>query len=208
MFRLCTPWQGLIGSLGTEDDDSLVRTVALFDNEEVGSDSLMGAGSTLLEEVMRRVSNSSKSGETFAVACRNSFLVSADMAHAVHPNYAAKHEEKHTPKMNKGIVVKNNANQRYATSAVSAFLLKQIAARAGVAVQEFAIRQDAVCGSTIGPILSTSLGMRTVDVGIAQLSMHSIREMCGSADVGMAVKLFAKFFADFSLVDASLTEAD
>jgi Aminopeptidase I zinc metalloprotease (M18) len=111
---------------------SVPSVVALFDNEEVGSDSLMGAGSTLLEEVMKRVS---KSSEAFSVACRNSFLVSADMAHSIHPNYAAKHEDKHAPKMNKGVVVKTNANQRYATSAVSSFLLKQVAACAGVPLQ-------------------------------------------------------------------------
>ena len=98
------------------------------------------------------------------------------MAHAVHPNYATVHEEKHRPMLHQGMVIKHNAKQRYATSSLSAVLLREIAIEAGVPVQEFVVRQDSLCGSTIGPMLSASTGMRTVDVGLPQLSIHSIRE--------------------------------
>lgn len=115
-------------------------------------------------------------------ALRNSFVVSADMAHAHHPNYQGKHDTTMAPKMNGGMVIKHNANQRYATNAVSATLFRRIGKLAGIPVQEFTVRSDAACGSTIGPIISTLSGILTVDCGTPQFSMHSIREMMGSED--------------------------
>lgn len=106
--------------------------------------------------------------------------------------------------MNKGVVVKQNANQRYATTSVSHLLLRQISARAGIKLQEFVVRNDSPCGSTIGPMLSAKLGIRTVDVGNPQWSMHSIRETCGTADVGDAVALFKSLFDNFATEDARL----
>jgi aspartyl aminopeptidase len=120
----------------------------------------------------------------------NSLLISADMAHAVHPNYSEKHEENHRPKMNQGVVVKQNANQRYATTSITTHILRQCAKEAGVSLQEFVVRNDSPCGSTIGPMLSAKLGLRTIDVGNPQLSMHSIRETCGTKDIDDAISLF------------------
>ena len=106
--------------------------------------------------------------------------------------------------MHGGVVIKANGNQRYATSAPTAFLFREVARRAGVPLQDFCVRQDMGCGSTIGPIVATRLGLRTVDVGVPQLSMHSCREMCGAGDVAHALRFFKTFFAHFAEVDASL----
>nr|KAJ3401633.1 hypothetical protein HK105_004446 [Polyrhizophydium stewartii] len=133
-----------------------------------------------------------------------SLLVSADMAHALHPNYMEKHEDNHRPTINKGVVVKQNANQRYATTAVSTLVLREAAKRANVDLQEFVVRNDSPCGSTIGPMLSSQLGVRTIDVGNPQWSMHSIRETCGVRDVDHAVSLFKSFFDNFAEIDARI----
>lgn len=121
------------------------------------------------------------------------------MAHALHPNYQDKHESKHQPQMHAGIVIKSNANQRYATTSLTSTILKQIAATATPAIplQEFVVRNDSPCGSTIGPILSAKLGLRTIDVGAPMLSMHSVREMCGVEDLGLSVRLFRRYFEMF-----------
>ncbi len=113
---------------------------------------------------------------------RNSFVVSADMAHGLHPNYSSKHDASMAPIINGGLVIKHNANQRYATNSISATLFRKIGKAAGVPVQEFTVRADAACGSTIGPIIATLSGILTVDCGTPQFSMHSIREMMGSED--------------------------
>ena len=193
-----------------------VRMMVHYDHEEVGSDSAQGAGSSMTEDAMRRITTSLSAGmaewQTLNPgeegveerARRKSFVVSADMAHAVHPNYADKHEPGHKPKFGAGVVVKHNANQRYATDAVSSYLFKEIGERAGLPVQEFVVRSDLGCGSTIGPTLSTNTGIRTVDVGAAQLSMHSVREMCGAKDVEHAVKHFTAVYEGFTALDATL----
>lgn len=111
-------------------------------------------------------------------ALRKSLVVSADMAHGFHPNYPSKHDPDHAPKINGGLVIKHNANQRYATNAVSATLLRELAGKVGEKVQEFAVKSDSGCGSTIGPIIATLSGIATVDVGSPQFSMHSIRYGC------------------------------
>ena len=130
------------------------------------------------------------------------------MAHAVHPNHAHLHEENHRPAMHGGLVVKCNANQRYATTNVTAFLMRRMAEEAGVPVQAFVVRQDAGCGSTIGPIVATRAGLRTVDVGIPQLAMHSCREMCGVDDAAHAVRFFTYMYARFAGLDAAVEHAD
>ncbi|KAF0720000.1 Aste57867_651 [Aphanomyces stellatus] len=189
--------QGLIQSLPTLEAESNVRIAAMFDNEEVGSNSLMGAGSNFLESIMNRVSL----GELCGEGVRKSMLISADMAHAVHPNYAGRHEANSKLLMGMGPAIKYNANQRYATSGETAFLLKEVGRRSGLNLQQFVTRQDCGCGSTIGPILSTHTGIRTIDIGVAQLSMHSIREMCGVSDIETSVDLFKAFFNEFSTLD-------
>ncbi|KAI3427712.1 uncharacterized protein J3R85_009284 [Psidium guajava] len=186
-----------------------VRMVALFDNEEVGSDSLQGAGAPTMFQAIRRIIDSLADkyvGENaFERAIRKSFLVSADMAHGVHPNFMDKHEEHHRPEMQKGLVIKHNANQRYATSGITSFLFKEVGKIHNLPTQEFAVRNDMGCGSTIGPILASGVGIRTVDCGIAQLSMHSVREVCGKEDIDIAYRHFKAFYQSFSHVDSKLT---
>jgi aspartyl aminopeptidase len=186
--------------------------VALFDNEEVGSDSAAGAGGTVVADAIRRavaaLCRGSDEEGLHERTARNSFLVSADMAHALHPNYPEKHEGNHAPRMHKGVVVKHNANQRYATTAVTATIFRRCAAMEGIPTQDFVVRNDMGCGSTIGPILSTNLGIRTVDVGVPQLSMHSVREMCGTEDIDICARHFTAFFDNFARVDADVDDVD
>ncbi|KAK9686688.1 hypothetical protein K7432_015069 [Basidiobolus ranarum] len=184
-------------------EDTCIRMVALFDNEEIGSKSAYGADSHLLEATLRRL-QAGKNPTAFEESIHKSFLVSADMAHAVHPNYSEKHEENHRPAMHKGLVIKVNANQRYATTAATSLEIKALAKKHGIPVQEFVVRNDMACGSTIGPILSAKLGMRTIDVGAPQLSMHSIREMCGTEDVQHSIQLFNAFFQEYQHLDQKI----
>ena len=189
-----------------EDEDFGVRMCILFDNEEIGSTSYAGANSSLVDTAISRVVGSLSEGtysdEAIHRAYKNSFLISADMAHAVHPNYGARHEPNHKPEIHKGVVFKINANMRYATTAATAAPLKELANRCDVPVQEFVVRNDAGCGSTIGPMLSAR-GLRTVDVGQPQLSMHSIREMCGVTDLEHSKSLFAGFYGpEFVKIDS------
>lgn len=116
------------------------------------------------------------------------------MAHAVHPNYPEKHEVNHRPQINGGPVIKINANQRYATNSYGVVTLGQIARWAGVPLQKFVVRNDSTCGSTIGPMLSSQLGLTTIDIGNPQLSMHSIREMGGVKDIDYSIKLYKCLF--------------
>lgn len=204
-----TALEALVDSVsapGALDTEPGVRSVAMFDHEEVGSDSAQGAGGPVMRDTITRVARQLAQGEEGAVerSLRSSFLVSADMAHALHPNYTDKHDTLMAPAFQGGLVLKHNSNQRYATNAISAALFREVGRRAGVPVQEFAVRNDMPCGSTIGPILAHNLGCRTVDVGMPQLSMHSIREMAGVDDVSHAYRHFREFFSTFSELDASL----
>ncbi|KAF2321573.1 hypothetical protein GH714_000452 [Hevea brasiliensis] len=188
------------------ENESGVRMVALFDHEEVGSDSAQGAGSPVMLDAISRITNSFNSdSKLLQKAIQMSFLVSADMAHAFHPNYMDKHEDNHQPKMHGGLVIKHNANQRYATNSVTSFLFGEIASKHNLPVQDFVVRNDMPCGSTIGPILASGVGIRTVDVGAPQFSMHSIREMCAVDDVKYSYEHFKAFFQEFSQLDAKIT---
>ena len=184
-----------------------VCLVALFDHEEVGSDSSTGAGGPVMSEAMQRVSSCFAKDEPHAaseallVSTRRSFLMSADTAHAVHPNYAEKHQAAHAPKLNAGTVIKTNDNQRYATNGDSGFVVRELARRAGIAVQEFMVKNDCPCGSTIGPIISSRTGLRAVDLGVGTWAMHSIRETIGVADVENSFVLFRTFFSTFAELD-------
>eukprot|EP01111_Echinosteliopsis_oligospora_P001715 TRINITY_DN1250_c0_g1_i1.p1 TRINITY_DN1250_c0_g1~~TRINITY_DN1250_c0_g1_i1.p1 ORF type:complete len:465 (+),score=99.86 TRINITY_DN1250_c0_g1_i1:12-1406(+) len=197
---------------GTSDsalaNETNVNVMMLFDNEEVGSSSCHGAASPLVLDVIHRVTSlndpSSPSG-LVDVAIRNSFLVSADMAHAVHPNYSSNHEPLHQPKMNQGTVIKHNANLRYTTIAPTGFVILELARRNNVPVQEFVVKNDSPCGSTIGPIMSALAGLRAVDIGNPQLSMHSCREQCGTADITHGIALLKAFFEQFTALDAQIT---
>lgn len=160
-----------------------VAVVALFDHEEVGSGSTTGAAGPLLETILERIVLAS--GGTRADvhrACASSQCVSADNAHAVHPNYPERHEPGHRPIVNGGPAIKVNSNQRYATDGTTAALFQSLCDAAGIPWQVFVSRNNMPCGSTIGPITATRLGIATVDVGVPQLSMHSARELCGVDD--------------------------
>mmetsp|Transcript_18125 Transcript_18125/g.37704 ORF Transcript_18125/g.37704 Transcript_18125/m.37704 type:complete len:462 (-) Transcript_18125:1892-3277(-) len=183
--------------------DQDISMICFFDHEEVGSSSSHGAGSPLLLQTMRRIDRALSYEYNLArmdEIITRSFLISADMAHAVHPNYTAKHEDNHKPALHGGVVIKTNQNQRYATTALTSYVIRELAKRANVPVQEFVVPNDSPCGSTIGPIIATSTGIPTVDLGQPQLSMHSCREMCGRDDMDYAERLFHSFFADFRQV--------
>lgn len=153
--------------------------IVLNDHEEVGSASTAGAQGPLLERTLERLCGST---EAFARTMARSLLVSADNAHALHPNYTDKHDAAHAPLLNGGPVLKINANQRYASTGETQALFREACRRADVPLQVFATRADMACGSTIGPLTATRIGVRTLDVGVAQLAMHSIRELCGASD--------------------------
>jgi len=191
--------------LSTLATSSEVHMVAYFDHEEVGSDSAHGAGSPLLSDSLQRIlgvltATQKCPSDLYQAVLHNSLLISADMAHAVHPNYAFKHEERHRPEMHKGLVIKTNQNQRYATTGYSGYLVRHLSKLASkrcgklIPVQEFVVANDVGCGSTIGPILASNCGIRTVDVGGPMLSMHSIREMCGVDDMTNAKEIYLQAF--------------
>lgn len=171
---------------------SAISVIALFDHEEVGSDSVAGAGSATLPRILERLIGDRAA---FLRACAASTCISADMAHAVHPNYAGRHEPRHKPVLNGGPVIKTNAQQRYATTASTAVMFEDLCRELNVPVQQYVVRTDLPCGSTIGPITSTLLGIPTVDVGNPMLSMHSSRELAGSRDPEMMTKVLSLYLS-------------
>ena len=157
--------------------------IALFDHEEVGSGSITGASGPLLEHVLERLALATGADRSqYLAQLAASACISADNAHSVHPNYPERHEAGHRPLVNQGPAIKLNHNQRYATSPDTAALAQRVFEAAGVPWQVFVSRNNMPCGSTIGPLTATRLGIATVDVGIPQLSMHSARELCGTRD--------------------------
>lgn len=194
-----------IDNVGTISDESInvdakariacIPVLAVFDNEEVGSGTKQGADSTFLEDVLVRIGqNLGLSQEELRTKIASSFMVSADNAHAVHPNAEAKADPVNRPKMNCGIVIKYNANQKYTTDAVSAAIFREIAGRAGVPVQEFTNRSDIPGGSTLGNISNAHISLNTVDIGLPQLAMHSPYETAGVKDTAMLVKAARTLF--------------
>jgi len=163
----------------------MTRGIVLYDHEEVGSQSAAGAGSLFLRGVLSRVANAlpGAGADASERAFARSLLVSADMAHAIHPNHADKHDPQNAPKLGGGPVVKVNAGQSYATDAPGAAVFERACRELGFSAQRFSARNDMRCGSTIGPIAAARLGMRTVDVGNPMLSMHSCREVAATSDV-------------------------
>ena len=168
--------------IGTADR---VAMVCLFDHEEVGSISATGAGSPTLQHAIDAIAAGfDADADALATSRGDSIVLSADGAHATHPNYVDRHEPEHRIALNGGPVLKINVNQRYATDARTGAAFRLACERAEVSMQEFVNRSDLACGSTIGPITAGQLGIGVVDGGCAQLAMHSIRELCGAHDPG------------------------
>ena len=173
----------------------VIPVLAAFDHEELGSASRSGAAGPFLEEVLGRIYEGLGATVTQrAQALAASWHLSSDAGHAVHPNYAERHDPANRPLPNGGPLLKINANQRYTTDAPGAAMWARVCRDAGVPSQEFVSNNDIPCGSTIGPITATRLGIRTVDVGIPLLSMHSAREMCGVEDVAYLTRAVGSFF--------------
>ncbi|MFJ3312336.1 M18 family aminopeptidase [Micrococcus endophyticus] len=183
------------GVAGEAAGAPVIPVLAAFDHEELGSASRSGAAGPLLEEVMGRVLEAlGVAGQGRARAIAGSWLLSADAGHLVHPNYAERHDPVNHPRVNHGPLLKINANQRYATDAGGEAAFARWCGVAGVPFQEFVSNNDMPCGSTIGPISATRLGIRTVDVGLGLLSMHSAREMCGVRDLEHLTAAVREFF--------------
>ena len=172
-----------------------VNVCAVFDNEEVGSSTRQGADSSFLYDTLTRMGFAlgASDGEIRA-AVAGSFMVSADNAHAVHPNHPEKYDRQNRAYMNKGIVIKHNANQKYTTDAVSSARFTLICEQAGVPVQHFVNRSDLPGGSTLGNISNTHVSMDTVDIGLAQLAMHSVYETAGVKDLEYLVRAFGELW--------------
>lgn len=162
------------------------------DHEEVGSASSSGAAGPFLEMFLKRII---QGNEDYARMINASMMISADNAHAVHPNFSAKHDENHAPLLNHGPVIKTNANQRYASNSETVSMFKIMCKESDVAYQSFVTRTDMACGSTIGPITATKLGIKTIDVGLPTFAMHSIRETAGAFDAYSLYKVLKKYFS-------------
>jgi aspartyl aminopeptidase len=173
-------------------DAQLPRLLVCSDHEEVGSVSACGADGPFLKSVLQRICADS---EALARCIDRSWLISADNAHGIHPNYADKYDANHGPLLNRGPVIKINANQRYATSSETAALFRLLCEQAEVPVQSFVVRSDMACGSTIGPLTAANIGVRTLDIGVPTFAMHSIRELAGAADTGHLFTALKAFFA-------------
>lgn len=170
------------------------NVVVLFDHEEVGSQSTIGAAGPLLEHVLERLAhNDGLDRVGFLEMLQRSHCVSADNAHAVHPNYPEHHDPLHLPIANGGPVIKFNGNQRYATGAHAIAPFLSACSAMNIPTQTFISRNNMPCGSTIGPITATRLGVATIDVGVAQLSMHSVREVCGAHDPAMMATVLCAY---------------
>ncbi|MFN3579319.1 MAG: M18 family aminopeptidase [Pseudomonas sp.] len=167
------------------------------DHEEIGSSSACGADGPFLEDLLARLLPETS---VRIRALQHSLLVSADNAHALHPNFPDRHDANHGPCLNAGPVIKVNSNQRYATTSETAAQFRHLCEQAGVPVQSFVVRSDMGCGSTIGPITASRLGARTVDVGVPTFAMHSIREMAGSKDAAYLEKVLTSFYDSAELI--------
>ncbi len=198
--NLLSCWLGLQALL-TSRSKSVNQLIVCNDHEEVGSGSFVGAKSNFLSGVLRRLSQDEVG---FQKMIAKSLLVSTDNAHALHPNFPEKHDSSHGPLINQGPVLKINSNQAYATNSESAALLRSAATRAGLKLQNFVVRSDMACGSTIGPLTASQLGIRTVDVGVPTFGMHSVRELAGCKDIeSMRLLLEAVLELDSLVVEDS-----
>jgi len=174
-----------------DSSDEQAQLVICSDHEEVGSNSACGADGPFLKSVLERLH---PEPESLARCIDRSWLVSADNAHGIHPNYADKYDSNHGPLLNEGPVIKVNANQRYATSSETAAMFRLLCEQSGVPVQSFVVRSDMGCGSTIGPLTAGNIGIRTLDIGVPTFAMHSIRELGGARDTDHLYTALKAFF--------------
>lgn len=183
------------GLLRAQNHES-IAVHCVMDNEEVGSGTKQGAASTFLKDTLLRINMGlGRTYEEYLMTLAGSFMVSADNAHALHPNYTDKTDPTNHPVLNKGIVIKFNANQKYCTDAVSAAIFKELCTKAGVPYQTFVNRSDIAGGSTLGNISNTQVPMNTVDIGLPQLAMHSPYETAGVKDTEYLVRAAEELFA-------------
>jgi len=175
----------------TETSNSGSKLLVCTDHEEVGSVSACGAQGPFLQSVLERIAGSH---ENTVRMIDKSMMISADNAHALHPNFADKHDDNHGPEINQGPVIKTNANQRYATNSDTSAIFKQLCKKADVPVQSFVVRSDMACGSTIGPITASETGVKTLDVGVPTFAMHSIRELAGRWDAYYLFRVLKEFY--------------
>lgn len=187
--NLLSCYVGLQSLLAAEGKRSAL--LVCNDHEEVGSQSSSGAQGTFLQSVLQRLSQTQ---ENYQRMIDRSMMISADNAHAIHPNYPDRHDAEHGPILNRGPVIKTNANQRYATSSETSAVFRQLCEQNNVPVQDFVVRTDMACGSTIGPITASNIGIRTLDIGVPTYAMHSIREMAGSQDAEMLHTVLSAFY--------------
>ncbi|KAJ9227160.1 hypothetical protein DTO027B5_832 [Paecilomyces variotii] len=190
-----------------ESSPGIVKMVGMFDDEEVGSLLRQGARSNFMSSVIERITEAFAPENTYgpnllSQTVANSFLVSSDVIHAVNPNFLNVYLENHSPRLNVGVAVSADPNGHMTTDSVSSAILKRVADKCGSTLQVFQIRNDSRSGGTIGPMTSARIGMRAIDAGIPQLSMHSIRATTGSLDPGLGVKIFKGFFDYYEEVDA------
>jgi aspartyl aminopeptidase len=185
-----------ISAMITTQASACTALIGLFDHEEVGSESRTGAAGTFLQEIMARIAaTQSAAPDALARSVAQSWHLSADMAHAHHPAHPECYDALHTLKLNAGVALKINASQRYATNALGEAFVVELAAQASVPLQKYVHRADLACGSTIGPISATRLGVRTVDIGAPMWAMHSCRESAGADDHALYIKLMQQFLA-------------
>lgn len=182
----------LIGFISAADEAKAVNVYSSFDNEETGSATKQGAGSQFLSDTLAKIAE--KLGFSVTEALASSFMVSADNGHAKHPNHPELSDAQNSPAMNEGVVIKENAAQKYTTDAVSSAIFAKICEDANVPVQRFANRSDMGGGSTLGSISNTNAAMITVDIGLAQLAMHSSYETAGTKDTGYMIDAITQFY--------------
>lgn len=195
MDNLSSTYAGLVALLSAPEDAEHISMLAAFDHEEIGSETRSGACGPFLEDVLTRVYDGLGSTlEETARAMASSWCISSDAGHSIHPNYGERHDPNVQPLAGNGPLLKINANQRYATDGVGAALWVRSCEKAAVPYQDFVSNNNSPCGSTIGPLTATRIGIRTVDVGIPLMSMHSAREMCHVNDVVYLARAITAFF--------------
>lgn len=174
-----------------QSNRAITSIFACYDHEEVGSTSAIGANSVFMESILNRLF---EKNETQSRVLANSMFVSTDNAHGIHPNFPDKHDKKHAPILNHGLVIKVNANQRYATNFLTSSIIKNLCDDIDIPTQYFSNRADISCGSTIGPMSAANIGIKTIDIGVPTFAMHSIRETAGAKDAFYLSKMLKNFF--------------